>query len=88
MSSTFRGSLGAYFTPKPLCKFAVGISDIKEAKNIFDLPLYIDETPATMKYDDLLTWQKQVVDFIVESRTVFSHFLGTALRMEEGLLGW
>jgi type I restriction-modification system DNA methylase subunit len=37
VSSTFRGSLGAYFTPKPLCKFALNLSEVNDTKNIFDI---------------------------------------------------
>lgn len=37
VSSTFRGSLGAYLTPKPICDFAVKICEPKEDDTIFDI---------------------------------------------------
>ena len=37
VSSTFRGSLGAYLTPKPICDFAVRICEPKEDDTIFDV---------------------------------------------------
>lgn len=38
VSSTFRGSLGAYFTPKPICELALGVCDLSPpVKTIFDI---------------------------------------------------
>ncbi len=38
VSSTFRGSLGAYFTPKPICELALGVCDLNPpVKTIFDI---------------------------------------------------
>ena len=38
VSSTFRGSLGAYFTPKPICELAIGVCDVSSpVKTIFDI---------------------------------------------------
>lgn len=38
VSSTFRGSLGAYFTPKPICELALGVCGLSPTvKTIFDI---------------------------------------------------